>query len=132
MQDKANVNVFTYTGSADIMFNSLQSLTIDGNRANNISGYGVYITASSTNHLGDFYVRDVWTKNMSNDGFFLYDGHGFVLDHFLSEYNNEDGVRFNGIDEPEIQNGTIKFNGGNGVTCDNSCIVQSNEVSNNT
>lgn len=132
IDNNANVNAIEYKGSVDIIFNSLQSFSIDGNRAHNTSGYGVYISPTGTAHFWDFYVRDVWAKNAANDGFFSYDGHGFVLDHFLSEYNNGDGIRVNGTDEIEIQNGTIKLNGGNGITCaNNSCLVQGNEVSDN-
>lgn len=132
VDDNKNVNAIEYKGSVDIIFNSLQSFSIDGNRAHNTAGYGVYISPTGTAHFWDFYVRDVWAKNSANDGFFSYDGHGFVLDHFLSEYNNGDGIRVNGTDEIEIQNGTIKLNGGNGITCaNNSCLVQNNEVSDN-
>ncbi len=132
VENNANINALTYVGSTDIMFNSLQAFTIDGNRANNTTGSGIFIQPTGSAHFWDFSSRDVWVKNFSGDGFYSYDGHGFVLDHFLSEYNDGDGIHVDGIDEIEIQNGTIKFNGKNGVTCrNNGCLVQSNEVSDN-
>lgn len=133
--NNANCNAFQNTSTDVIIFNALKNFTVDGNRTQNTTGYGCYITKSDSGHFWDFYLRDVWFKECSNDGFYAYDGHGYVLDHVLSEYNDGNGITFaaNGIDEPEIKNGTIKMNGGDGISIgSNGGIVSENEVTDNS
>jgi len=132
--NNANCNGIEYTGTGEIIFCALKEFTLVGNRENNTTGYGVYFAPTGAGHFWDFLARDIWTKSWSNDGFYSYDGHGFVLDHVISEYNDGNGITFpdGGIDEVEIRNGTIKFNLiGIKVGANNSKVVE-NEVTDNS
>jgi hypothetical protein len=136
--NNTNVSAFACDPTQPLIFNSLEGMTLYGNNLQNTTyGYGFYCTGTPgiANHFWDFTVRDVWEKNWHNDGFYSYDGHGFVLDHNLAEYNVGNGVTFavNGTDEVEVQNGTYKFNQGNGLALyGNGDIAYGNEVSDNT
>jgi hypothetical protein len=114
----ANTSAFAYTGSSNIIFDSLRDFTIDGNRDFNTWGYGIYIKPSGSATFWDFTVRDVWTKEFSSDGLYMYDDHGLTLDHFLSEFNDGNGetILGSGTDAGRQTGGTFLFNGGNGVS----------------
>ena len=109
----ANCNAFQYTGTAAIIFCSLRNMLINGNKTGNTTGYGIYIQPSGSGTFWDFHVRDVFAVNIAQDGFFAYDGHGYVLDHFLAEICGGSPVNFahpgpSGAAPPEVRNGTFK------------------------
>jgi parallel beta-helix repeat protein len=129
----ANCNVFTYTGSTNVQFFSLEHFKVLGNGANNTGGCGVYIAPTGGATFWDFVARDVYVNGAGSDGFFAYDGHGFVLDHFLAEDCGGYGVNFpiTGSAEAEVRNGTFKANALGGIFMGMpGGIVAENEVAN--
>lgn len=134
----ANISVGCYvTGSGIPQGTTVSSIdtstsTLVMSKAATTSGTAVVITPS--NWFWDFVVRDVWVTGMAQDGFYAYDGHGYVLDHFLAEYCNGNGVNFPANStlpqaEPEIGNGTFKYNTGAGIVVGiYGGVVSQNEI----
>src|ERR1035441_768487 len=79
--------------------------------------YGMYFVPVEAVTFWDFTARDVFVDGTSSDGFYSYDGHGYVLDHFLAEQCGGYGVNFpvTCVAQPEVRNGTFKKNTGGGV-----------------
>jgi len=137
----SNSNGFAFTSSTkSLIFCSVEGISFYGNSTfggsggTNTSGYGVYINPSGQT-FWDFHLRDVFFSGWEQDGFYSYDGHGYVLDHVLAETNGGWGINFptSGGGQPEVRNGTVKFNGGGGVQMAISGgVVAECEVSNNT
>jgi hypothetical protein len=132
----ANCNGYQYTSStANMIFCSIESLTLEGTSGSNSSGYGIYINPTGGHTFWDFRVRDIDVVGWAQDGFYSYDGHGFVLDHIIAETNVGWGINFptSGGSEPEIRNGTIKFNTGGGIQLNiTGGVIAECEVTNNT
>jgi len=127
----ANCSGFIYTGTANVQFFSLERLKFDGNVSHNSGGYGIYIAPTAAGTFWDFYARDVYVENVGVDGFYAYDGHGYVLDHFIAEACGGFGVNFptSAVAEAEVRNGTFKSNTAGGIYMGMAGgIVAENEV----
>jgi parallel beta-helix repeat protein len=119
-------NSFTWTGSPTVTYT---------NTATSASTTATGNVAQSGATFWDFYTRDVFVYGMANDGFYSYDGHGFVLDHFLSEGNTGWGVNFPvtyAQSQPEVRNGTFKVCGGGIYMGCPGGVVAENEFTNIT
>jgi parallel beta-helix repeat protein len=133
----SNINGYQFDAATqlyNLIFCAIEGITFDGN--SNASGYGCHVNYNLTHTFWDFYLRDVWFKNWGNDGFWSTGGHGYVLDHVLSEFNAGNGITFTGgftDSPPRIVNGTIKLNTGIGVSvATTDTYVGHNEISTNT
>jgi hypothetical protein len=133
----SNINGYQFDAAAqayNLIFCCIEGITFDGN--SNAAGYGCHVNYNLTHTFWDFCLRDVWFKNWGNDGFWSTGGHGYVLDHVLSEFNGGNGVTFTGgftDSPPRIVNGTFKLNTGTGVSVAVvDAYVGHNEISTNS
>jgi hypothetical protein len=125
----------TATQAYHLIFCCIEGMTFWGGPGA-ASGYGCHINYDATHSFWDFYLRDVWFRNWAQDGFWSTGGHGYVLDHVISEFNGGNGITFAGgftDSPPRIINGTVKLNTGNGISI--SCVdayVGHMEISSNS
>ena len=114
----ANCPLFSYNGSKNIYFFTLEHLLISC-QAGATSG-----TAIKTNeHVNDGLLFDCFFSYFKGDGIDLGTTWGWKIDQSVFEFMGGDGIHLHGGCDAYITNSKIITNDGNGINLDGSCAV---------
>lgn len=92
------------------IFLNIESMNLEGNKANNTAGSGIDLQPAGAGHYWDVVMRDVYIEHFKDDGIISNDGHDYIIDHCLPEYNDGRGIVITGGGHCNIQYCTIKAN----------------------
>jgi hypothetical protein len=115
-----NASMWEYTASIDTLFITFERMSMDGNKANNTAGSGIYINPGDSKHVWDMTFRDLFIYSFAENGIWSMDAHDYVLDHVIVEYCGSNATPwvaavFLGGENPFLSNCLIKLNDGRGL-----------------
>lgn len=100
LADGADANLIGYTADDATddrdFFAGLHDLKLDGNKANNVSGHGVYIAGPNSQEPNDWHMERVFIHQFAGDGFHADFSWGYHIDHVLSETCDGYGILISG------------------------------------
>lgn len=108
LADNANTNVLEITGT-DVKYVNVKNIVVDGNKANNSTGHGIYVNVTHTAIEEYCVFENIFIKNTPQIGFFLYQGVECKLDKILVMSAGQDGFRIQGGDN-KISNCVARTN----------------------
>jgi len=110
---------FTIPADTHVML-TIRNLTLTGNRTNNVTGRGINI-APAAGVLLDVHIIACYVCQWSEDGVYNSTPGGCIIDRCWIEFNDGDGVHFNGADGGWIFHTKISANIEHGVHVDTQC-----------
>jgi len=92
LADGKNIDMVDISPTSNCYFHEISYLTLDGNKANNTSGRGVYITDADGGSVHDFHLKHVYIHDCAEEGLYTKGlwGHRYV--HSLFERCGKDGM----------------------------------------
>jgi len=90
--DMFDVNVLNHNSG----FKGLANMSLDGNKANQTSGHGIYCRQSGSGTMYDMRFKNVFVDDCKDDGFKITNGWGVYLNNCLAEHCGGSGLYFTG------------------------------------